>query len=441
MEWFADLWCVNSFPVKLVALVSASAYPFRRRGRACLPKLAGYFLLISIVSFIIWKSVMATATYLAHYATVFALCTVMAYSCFQFSVKEALFCVASCYAIEHISACVSICCQVIAGVYGNRLGPVRQAISDGITLVSIIILYCIFSRRFQAQRAFAPQGKGAEALIVMVLVTALIISLWQFSLGYTLTGDRDWVAFVTALLRMIACILLLIIQSNLLNNTRLQADNAVLQNMLAQEEKRYAASKESAEILNIKYHDMKHILSSLETLAHKNSDINQLTEQVRNSVDNYALVKDTGNAPLNTVLFEKALICRKYGIRLTYMGNGELLSFVSAIDIYALVGNILDNAIDSVKTEKEEEKRYIDLRVVANGLFVKLCCENFCTHPVPMADGVPISTKADPTNHGFGTKSIQYIAQKYGGEVIFEQTDISFKVDIIFYEGRAMLNR
>jgi sensor histidine kinase regulating citrate/malate metabolism len=30
---------------------------------------------------------------------------------------------------------------------------------------------------------------------------------------------------------------------------------------------------------------------------------------------------------------------------------------------------------------------------------------------------LPVSTKGDPSNHGFGLKSIRYTAQKYGGSI------------------------
>ena len=40
--------------------------------------------------------------------------------------------------------------------------------------------------------------------------------------------------------------------------------------------------------------------------------------------------------------------CQRHGIELKFMGEGQLLNFMEDMDISALFGNMLDNAIESV---------------------------------------------------------------------------------------------
>ena len=58
--------------------------------------------------------------------------------------------------------------------------------------------------------------------------------------------------------------------------------------------------------------------------------------------------------------------------------------------------------------------------------------ENYCENELKFRDGLPISTKGDDNYHGFGMKSIQYVVEKYGGNLVVNLEDKIFSVDIIF---------
>lgn len=38
-----------------------------------------------------------------------------------------------------------------------------------------------------------------------------------------------------------------------------------------------------------------------------------------------------------------------------------------------------------------------------------------------MENGLPVTGKSDKANHGFGIRSMQLLAEKYGGELTFRQ--------------------
>ena len=83
------------------------------------------------------------------------------------------------------------------------------------------------------------------------------------------------------------------------------------------------------------------------------------------------------------------------------------------MDISALFGNILDNAIESVQKLNEQEKRLIHLSVAKQKQFLRIRCENYCEEQLKFENGMPVTTKKDRRFHGFGMKSIK----KYGGEI------------------------
>ena len=73
----------------------------------------------------------------------------------------------------------------------------------------------------------------------------------------------------------------------------------------------------------------------------------------------------------------------------------------------------------------------IHLSLTAQKQFLLLQVENFCPNMPSFQDGVPVTTKRDKENHGFGVKSIQAIARKYGGSTIFQASDGWFVLKVL----------
>jgi sensor histidine kinase regulating citrate/malate metabolism len=72
----------------------------------------------------------------------------------------------------------------------------------------------------------------------------------------------------------------------------------------------------------------------------------------------------------------------------------------------------LENAINACENIPDSNKRFIKLRLYSKNN--KLCIEvrnTYQTEPV-FKDGMPVS---DIQGHGFGTKSMAYIIEKYNG--------------------------
>ena len=145
---------------------------------------------------------------------------------------------------------------------------------------------------------------------------------------------------------------------------------------------------------------------------------------------------NTGNKALDTVLMEKKLYCEKYLIQLTCIADGEKLTFMQPADVYSLFGNALDNAIESVLKEEETEKRVISLSVSERMQLLTIRVENYLAEKPEILNGLPVTTKDDKKHHGFGMKSIQYIARKYGGEISVASEDHAFILNIIIPLGK-----
>ena len=144
--------------------------------------------------------------------------------------------------------------------------------------------------------------------------------------------------------------------------------------------------------------------------------------------------KQTGNRVLDTVLTTKSLQCQREDISLTVIADGEALSFMAPMDISALFGNALDNAIESVRKLEDPSRRLIHLSVSRAKGFVRIRVENCYTGEIRYADGLPVTSKADRKYHGYGIMSIRRIVDKYGGSTAISTEDGWFELSVLIPE-------
>ncbi len=187
--------------------------------------------------------------------------------------------------------------------------------------------------------------------------------------------------------------------------------------------------EKNMELINLKCHDMKHQLRTL--LEGKNMD-NEFIEETQKAISIFDSQVKTGNDTLDTLLTQKSLICEAQNIQLTVMLDGAALSFMSVQEINSFFGNAIDNAVEYLTTV-DTEKRFIRISSSQNGNIFTIRIENYCENSLTFRkNGLPLTTKENNGYHGFGTKSIKAIAQKYGGDASFVREDDLFIVTAIF---------
>lgn len=178
----------------------------------------------------------------------------------------------------------------------------------------------------------------------------------------------------------------------------------------------YQQSIKNTEIINQRYHDLKHHINLLRTVDDVKKKEEYLNE-LEKSIKPYEAQYKTGNHVLDVLLTQKGNQIIENNINFTCVCDGEHLDFVSVLDILSIFGNALDNAIESVKSILNIEERIIKLAVFTQNqlLFIKM--ENYYVNQLNYVDGVFLSTKGDIQNHGYGIKSIKSIVDKYGGSI------------------------
>ena len=140
----------------------------------------------------------------------------------------------------------------------------------------------------------------------------------------------------------------------------------------------------------------------------------------------------TDNNAIDTVIFEKIMYCNSHDIKLSYMVSKNSLDFMDNVDIYALVSNLIDNAIEATSKLEDKNKKVISLNIGNKVNLTNISITNYYSGNISFRDGLPITSKDDKLSHGFGMKSIKKIVEKYQGTINIEAEDNIFALTITF---------
>ena len=215
--------------------------------------------------------------------------------------------------------------------------------------------------------------------------------------------------------------------------SRLEKD--YLHKLLHMQKENYRVSAESVDLINRKYHDLKHQIQLLRSEIGQEEKLHYLDEMER-EIQSYEAQNKTGNKALDTILTAKTLRCQGLGISLTCVADGRELDFIKPTDLSVLFGNALDNAIEGVEKIADVEKRLIHVSVARQKSFLRIRIENCFEGKIRFSGGLPATGK-DARYHGYGMKSIQSIVEKYNGSMTVKAENGWFELRILFPVPKA----
>ena len=270
----------------------------------------------------------------------------------------------------------------------------------------------------------------------LVSVILIVLAVFAFSnLGFMttktpFTGDGTMDIFIVRSLIDFGGLAVLYAYQSRVFELQAEKELLAIHTMLQSQYDNDRNYSEGIELINLKYHDLKHQIEGLRGEMSQDKRTEWI-DAIEEELESYQPEQQTGNCTLDTLLSGKLNSCSKQKIKFTCVADGKLLSFMHVIDICNIFGNALDNAIENVALVAEEEKRLIHMKVFARGTFLFISVSNYCNHQVAMKNGYPVTTKHDKKNHGFGIKSIDYAVKKYNGTTTFGVEKDMFEIKIL----------
>ncbi len=152
----------------------------------------------------------------------------------------------------------------------------------------------------------------------------------------------------------------------------------------------------------------------------KGGNVADATTYIDNLLNSPALHKTlvfSKNNHLNLLLGRYVTLCKKENITFSIDVQNSDVDFMQPEDITALICNLLDNATESAK---ELPDALIELKITDNEAShtAVISVSNTCrTAPETGRNKLPSTTKQDKIRHGFGTRSMRRISEKYDGDI------------------------
>ena len=344
------------------------------------------------------------------------------YLCHRTGLAGAAFCAVVGYTVENLAASVgNIAGLVVDGFWHASLSPIPQFYLMSLRMllsatVIYVVFYLCFVAKIKSRGIDISPGRGVYLFLIAVILFNVVFDIASkrflnlgMPMGYVLLSRAAVIAM---------CIYTLMLEYEMLYNRHMQAEAAATARLMTDWKAQYELSRDTIEAINVKCHDIRHQIRHLEDGTSGSEAVSrEVLADIAREVNVYDATVKTGNDALDTILTEKSLLAEREGITLNCIADGAALSFMSPSEIYSLFGNAIENAFEAVREIDDIEQRIVSLMVKSVAGMVSIHVENRFAGTLEFRDGIPMSTKGDDLNHGFGFKSMQLIVERYDGSI------------------------
>ncbi len=359
---------------------------------------------------------------LLYYFIIYVLYYLLILTCFEVSLWIALYCLILISATQHISYRIF---SVILSFSGLTFSDNRSGIINA-CLIALVYSVIYLSFRKQLKEIAEKAYKSKDSILLGIFAFLVAIVLYRFEDTFHFIWTNSEVNLLFASFSIMANIFCLMVLHGVIVTSRMSAEVKSLESMIDRQKKQYEFVKTNIDNVNIKCHDMKQQISTL-----KNRVDPDALEEIQTMIKVYDTTFKTGNEVLDVFLQEKLMICEKDGITLDCIVDGESVAFMKPGDLYALVGNAIDNAVEAVRQLPNRNQRIITFSIRKQMNLALIHIDNAYTGIISFQNGVPKSTKGDPFNHGYGVRSMRMIAERYGGSLNTKADNGIFHLNII----------
>lgn len=325
-----------------------------------------------------------------------------------------------------------LCCQVSKwiGLVAWNLTQ-TEWVYYGVRVVITAVVFAVLMKKVPDAAALLLQ-KPTGTLMILGLMPFVYYLFDYVTEVYTslLYSGKEVVAEFLGFVLCMAYILFLFLYFRQYETERETRQlNQLMEMKRIQSEKEIEAIRRSEYEIALVRHDMRHFLTNISSMI-ENGESEKAQEYIREVVcktDQTARKKYCANEIVNMILsaHEKEICRKKINFRYT-VEIPSTLPF-SDVDLTAILSNGLENAIHAVQSLPEEKRRILfEMRMNEGKLLISV--KNTYAEKPRLENGLPQTTRE---GHGFGTRSIRYVAEKLKGNCRFFVTDEFFVLQAI----------
>ncbi len=264
-------------------------------------------------------------------------------------------------------------------------------------------------------------SKYQLSLFFFPMCSALCLMIfWFICTRASVTYDIQLLLSVASVIIFGSTVLLFITYQHQIDaeseHLRVKSENERLQT----EKSYYDILEQQNQQLMIYTHDTKNHLAAIQSLS-TDPAINEYIAKLLNQLKDYSSNCHSGNKMLDVIINKYVIDCKRRGIQFDYYLKSCNLKRLDDIDLVAILGNLMDNAITAAA--KSNDKK-ISLETTQRNGYSVIIISNSCDSAPMIQGGQLVSSKEDKKLHGFGLKSVAKTLKRYNGDFRWEYNEL-----------------
>lgn len=224
------------------------------------------------------------------------------------------------------------------------------------------------------------------------------------------------------LISVISILIMVIVFQNLKARQAESAEQKLLQSQITDMKKHISEVEKLYQDIRLMRHDMGNHIQTIDHLLDTNEkkEAAEYTARLRQELQDITFDIKSGNPVTDVILLEKKKIAEEQNIRFLCDFHYPEGTNADAFDVSVILNNALDNSLESVNGVSP----YIHISSYRKNNIFMIVISNSFEGNVVMDDDteLPISTK-NGIGHGLGLANIRRVAQRYLGDIAFEQEE------------------
>lgn len=313
-------------------------------------------------------------------------------------------------------------------IYERHLLPLQSEITYGYLAVILEFIIVLLIERLLRLDRYAKLSPASYLHLMFLSIGSIVLS----EIIVLPERSDNLILFAMTLLCLSVVSTYYIYEKNA-ESYQNKIEQTAMQQQVDMYEKQFEVINTSQGNLKSLRHDMKNHLSLISAYL-SNNDYEKAINYTQHFLEQLNASSEyvkTGNLEIDSILnYKLEHIQRELNCVPLIVVNVPNQSFISDFDLNILLGNLLDNAAEALKSTVDKYLS-IELKYIKSAFYISV--HNSFSGQLKKRNHNFLTTKKDPMLHGIGLSNVERIVQKYRGIINYEYADNIFCVDIILY--------
>lgn len=307
------------------------------------------------------------------------------------------------------------CLKLMVTLFLPRMSALPAFYLVNVLRTALLLLILALYKRYAAPviQSLADIKKGRWWNLALIALLFYLLQVVVTVLYIANTMSAIYLLFLFITISLVMCAVYAVVFSNISYMKKDAEAELVRQN--AEHFSSRLSVLQNAEDTNRRLrHDMRHHMDAIATYAKTgdNAAILAYIGEYGNEISEAAVKQYSINRTVNSILSVYAGKAEENGIDFSVRCNVTRELEVREIDLIALLGNLLENALHGCQESGKESKR-MEIHIRLQNKRLIILCNNTCSDELELADGLP-------AKKSIGISSILSVCRKYDGNLDYK---------------------